>query len=200
MATPGQLIKLLQLFQEVPSDRLQKILESGELAKVRDGQIVSRAVCLFPIWKTIQLGIHKDVKALSKAIVAKKSCISDWGKDILKRISVSSKETEIDLVKLTVVELGFPKGATREQIYAKAKELGLDLCPAEVGPQLRLQYQDQLYEEWILIGMEPILDSYADSRIFRVGHNCDACWLHSTYGNPDGVWRPEGVWVFACRK
>ncbi len=32
MATPGQMIKLLQLFQDVPSDHLQKILESGLLA------------------------------------------------------------------------------------------------------------------------------------------------------------------------
>ena len=169
------------------------------IAKVGEVKLI-RSSSSFPTWKTIQLGTHKDVKALSKAIVAKKNRISDWGNDILKRTSVSSKEGSVDLVKMTVAELGLTKGGTREQIYIKAQELGLDLCLAEVGPQLRLQYQDQPSGEWILIGMEPISDSRGCPGVFGVGPGGVARWLCADGGRPGLFWNPEFVWVFARRK
>ena len=169
------------------------------IAKIGEVKIVQRS-CPFPIWKTIQLGTHKNPEALRQAIVGKKNQISGWGNDILKRISVSPKETEIHLVKMTVAELGLPSGGTRDQIYAKAKELGLELCPAEAGPQLRLQYQDQPYKEWILIGMEPITDSDGSPNVFGVERFSDGHWLNASYGNAVDFWNPERHWVFARRK
>ena len=56
-------------------------------------------------------------------------------------------------------QLGFPNGATLKEIYAKAKDLGLELCPAEVGPLLRLNYPDQPNGEYLRIAMETINDS-----------------------------------------
>lgn len=49
----------------------------------------------------------------------------------------------VTTVELTVHNLGYPKGATLAEFYKKAKQLGLDLCPLELGPHLRLQYLDQ---------------------------------------------------------
>ena len=102
--------------------------------------------------------------------------------------SVSAKETEKDLVKITTGELGFNDGARRDQIYARAKELGLELCPAEVGPQLRLQYQDQPNDEMLLVAMEPI-----KSFVFSVERSTSGRWL-SWEG--DGNWSPRLQWVF----
>ncbi len=157
-------------------------------------------VCKFPTWKTIKLGTRPNVAALKRAIIAKKNRISPWGNDILDRISVSPKETEIDLVRLTVAELGLPKGGIREQIYEKAKELGLYPCPAEVGPQIRLQYQDQPSGEWLLIGMEPITDSNGDPHVFYVGHVSVVRWLSARNGDAGHFWSPESRWVFVRRK
>ena len=154
----------------------------------------------FPTWKTIKLGTRPNVAALKRAIIAQKNRISPWGNDILDRISVSPKETEIDLVRLTVAELGLPKGGIREQIYEKAKELGLYPCPAEVGPQIRLQYQDQPSGEWLLIGMEPITDSNGDPHVFYVGHVSVVRWLSARNGDAGHFWSPESRWVFVRRK
>ena len=104
------------------------------------------------------------------------------------------------MVVVSVAELGFKDGATREQIYARAKELGLDLCPAEVGPQLRLQYKDQPNGEWLVIAMEPITGSVGNLNLFRVRRDDSDLWLDGDYDYPDYVWDAGDRFVFSRRK
>ena len=92
-----------------------------------------------------------------------------------------------------------PNGATLADIHNRAKELGLELCPAEVGPQLRLQYADQPRGEWLLIAMEPITDSVGDPRIFDVELGDFGRWLDGLCGDPDGFWFGSGRFVFVRR-
>ena len=154
------------------------------------------------VWKTIKLGTGlKNADDFRKAI---KDCgmeIGDWANDIIGKpefavITKETEETEVDLVKITVAELGFKDGAQRDQIYGRAKELGLELCPSEVGPQLRLQYKDQPLGEWILIAMKPIRGSDGDLNVFNVEHNDSGLWLNSNYGNPGNFWNADNQWVF----
>lgn len=99
---------------------------------------------------------------------------------------------------MTVAELGFKNGARRDAIYARAIELGLQLCPAEVGPALRLQYPDQPYGEWLRIAMEPVAVSVGFLEVFGVGLDSDGRWLDSRYGGPADVWRAFNRWVFVA--
>ncbi|TAK96392.1 hypothetical protein EPO05_01940 [Patescibacteria group bacterium] len=50
-----------------------------------------------------------------------------------------AKPERLNLVRLTVEDLGFEDATMAQEIYQKAQEFGLDLCPTEVGPQLPLQ-------------------------------------------------------------
>jgi hypothetical protein len=119
----------------------------------------------------------------------------DW-----KKWSLKSRE-EVILIRLSVEDLGFSSGATLEEIYAKAKELGLELCPPEVGPQLRLQYLDQSTGDNTYVGMKPIPDGKGNPRLFSVVHNpigepwIDGCWM-----NPKNKWYPESKFVFRLRR
>ena len=124
--------------------------------------------------------------------------IGNWADDILGKpaFTAATEATEIDLVKVTVAELGFKKGARRDQIYERAKELGLELCPPEVGPQLRLQYHDQPNGEWLFIGMKPIADSVGNLLVFSVERNALELWLDGVWSRPGGVWDPGSRWVF----
>lgn len=151
------------------------------------------------IWKTITIGgMHKTVGELHAALISNGFCISDGASDILKRITLVSKQTTLDLVVVTVTDLGFKDGAMRKDIYERAQELGLALCPAEVGPQLRLQYKDQPNGKWFHIAMEPIIDSVGNLRVFRVEHVGSALWLLVYFGNPDLFWLGSSRWVFVC--
>ena len=152
----------------------------------------------------IKLGTGtKDADGFRKALKKADCNIGDWGNDILGKpaFTVAPQETEVELVVVSVAELGFNEGATRADIYKRANELGLDLCPNEVGPQLRLQYKDQPKDEWLLIAMEPITDSDGDLGVFGVRRDGDgAQWLHAYYGLPGSFWLADYRWVFVRRK
>ena len=58
---------------------------------------------------------------------------------------------------MSAAEFGFETDTVSlADIYARAHQLGFGLAPAEVAPQLRLQYFDQPAGEFLIIGMKPI--------------------------------------------
>lgn len=128
--------------------------------------------------------------------------VSKTAEEMLKStdFTVLEDKEQIDLVKLTVRDLGFPKGATTDEIYEKAKELGLELCPAETGPYLRLQYKDQPMNEYLRIGMKQITDTSGDPNIFGVYRRSDGAWLNDYWANPTDEWLPGHEFVFRFRK
>jgi hypothetical protein len=71
--------------------------------------------------------------------------INEYGERLLAddKFTTSKTKYSLQIVELTVGNLGFPDGATTEQIFKRVNELGLKLCPIELGPYLRLQYLDQ---------------------------------------------------------
>jgi hypothetical protein len=169
---------------------------SGEL-------LVTATAKVWKTWKTINLGTGLQTaddfhKAFKKAGMK----IGDWANNILGKpaFTTTTCETEVELVLASVAELGFKDGATRKNIYIRAKEFGLDLCPAEVGPQLRLQYTDQPKGEWLVIAMEPITDSDGSLNLLNVELGDDECWLNANYGFPGGVWNGNNRFVFLRRK
>jgi len=128
--------------------------------------------------------------------------ISSYAKDMLKsRDFIVGKNVEsLTLVRLTVSDLGFTKNATIDQIYQRAQAIGLDLCPAEVGPHYRLKYQDQHMNEWIYIGVRPIIGSNGDPCVFHLNRNDDGLWLDDDWAPPYSEWDLGNEFVFCVRK
>jgi len=158
---------------------------------------------VFPVWKTIKLGTGlKTADEFREALKSNGFRIGSWGNNILSKpaFKAATEETEVDLVNVSVAELGFKDGATRKDIYERAIDLGLQLCPNEVGPQLRLQYKDQPKGEWLRIAMEPITDSSGRLLVFNVVRNDGGLWLDGDDGHPDYFWYGNDRWVFARRK
>jgi len=152
-------------------------------------------------FKIIEIGTHKDVKSLRKTLEESGGArIGDWASSILNKTKLSKSKQSLDLVVLTVKELGFPQGAQLKDIYEAAKNQGLDLCPAEVGPQLRVQYPDQPSGEWLVIAMEPIKDSDGVLGLFFVKHFVDDRWLRACNGYPGTHWHADFRFVFVRRK
>ena len=128
--------------------------------------------------------------------------ISDYAKSMLKnREFVPGKNPEeATLIRLTVADLGFKSSATTDQIYERAQILGLELCPADAGPNYRLKYQNQPLNEWIYMGMKQITDSGGHPVVFKLERDDDGLWLHDRWAPPGRVWHPDLKFVFRLRK
>lgn len=154
---------------------------------------------VFPVWKTITIGTYKAVSRLKADLINNGFQISKWVDDILDKITLSSKKTKLNLVMATVAELGFKDGAYFQDICKRVLELG-ELCPAEVGPQLRLQYKDQPMSEWILVVMKPITASDGSLNVFLVARYGAGAWLSYDDGGSGGFWHGGYRVVFVRRK
>ncbi len=155
-----------------------------------------------PTWRTLKLD-HSTLKTLRRALKQAECYVSEWASDIMGKpaFTLAAEPIEIDLVRATVRQLGFAEGARFDAICARALELGLELCPAEVGPQLRLQYSDQPNGEWLIVAMEPITDSGGYLDVFDVERRgVGERWLDASYGDADGFWGPDGEFLFVRPK
>ncbi len=139
--------------------------------------------------------INTPLKA-EEALQRKNIFLGDWGQDILSKTKFSQESKQYELVQFTVAELGFPSGATTRKIFDKAKSSGLELCPAEVGPQLRLKYPGT---DWKVIAMEPVADRGGDLRVFSLGVGVDGLELYAAYARPGDWWDSYCQLVFLSR-
>jgi len=174
----------------------------SELQRTVEGRITGE-LRQWNVWRTIKLGTGLRTAGEFGIALKQAECrIGDRGNDILGKPAFTASETEmeVDLVNVSVADLGFKDGAIRKDIYRRAIELGLELCPAEVGPQLRLQYRDQPKGEWLLVAMEPITDSDGGPGLFGVERGGRGLWLGAGDGRPDRFWDSNGRWVFRLRR
>jgi hypothetical protein len=147
---------------------------------------------------SIEIG-GKTKEQLQAELKEKEVYISQWGQELLdsKDFETASEPEHADLVRLTVEDLGFPLGATTDEIYAKAAELGLELCPAEVGPQLRLAYTGN---DWMYIGMKQITDRGGYPFVFFLREDGGELELFASHARADEPWDSVVQFVFRHRK
>src|SRR3989344_6437995 len=154
----------------------------------------------FEVWKTLTIGgISKDelLKRLEDGFF-----VSDWAKDIMSMSGFTTlpEPTNIQLARAKVKDLGFTEMPTTDELFARIEKVG-DLCPAEVGPHLRLADKDQPVSTWYLVVMKLITDSDGDPDIFLLDRGDGGeRWLRADFIDPAYHWDLEGEIVFCLRK
>src|SRR5574343_1161251 len=145
--TPGQREQLAARIipGDLTFDEAQAIIEAPKTSefdtKVAAAFAAKRIIVPghFPVWRTIKVGTFKTPAKLDAAIENADCRISDWARDLMTRpeFTLAGKQEDVELVKVTVGELGFAKATPLSKIRDRGVELGLELCQAEDGPQLR---------------------------------------------------------------
>lgn len=128
-------------------------------AAMRVALLPKKTVSRFSIWMKVKLGPDLEtVDDFTTAISCAGMTIDDASKQIIDHSSfaVSLRNTEVELVNVSVRVLGFSQGASFRIIVDKALSLGLELCPPEVVPKLRMQYVNQPAFDALFIGMKSI--------------------------------------------
>jgi hypothetical protein len=112
----------------------------------------------FQTWRKITLGAYKGVNGYRDALDAAGIKVGDSADEILGRpaFRYAGMKTEVELTLLSAAKLGVESESALSDVYKRAREIGLELCPAEVGPQLRLDYRNQPLGEALNIAMEPV--------------------------------------------
>lgn len=118
-------------------------------------------------------------------------------------------KSEIATVELTVANLGYAQGATIAQVHVRAAELGLALCPLELGPHLRLQYLDQPEGHLghppskhrappgsITVASRQLTDDHDTLQGFYLRRIDGVLWLRGYRYASDDIWSPEDRLVF----
>ena len=112
----------------------------------------------FQIWRTITLGTYSRVDAYRHALDSAGIKIGDSADEILGRPAFlyAMMKTDVALVLLSAADLGIKSESPLADVYKRARQVGLELCPAEVGPQLLLDYRNQPVGEALHIAMQPL--------------------------------------------
>ncbi len=170
--------------------------------KIRNYHNIKHLYESFPDKKIFMQALETDPKINSpesaeEAMERKNIFRSDWSKDILYKTEFSKEAQKYELARFTVGQLGFPNGATTDEIYKKAEKLGLELCPAEVGPHLRLQYPGK---EWMLIAMKQIAGRDGDPPVFNLDTDGAQLGLDGYNAKPSYRWTSDNEFVFCFRK
>lgn len=206
------------VLSEYPAEALQAIVERGREWQTGIRGLVQQlglpglSIVQRPPWKTIRLGTMKSGALCAKEILFAGGLISKAAQEVLflnvrhyphdalgsRTFQVAKQLVEIDLALVSLAELDFHRRAPREQVHDRAIHLGLELCPAEVGPQLRLQYMDQPRHEALFIATRPLEAEGFSPQVLIVRHDDKGLWLDSGSDRSDMRYDPDSLWVF-CR-
>ncbi|NJM91446.1 MAG: hypothetical protein HC861_01120 [Rhodospirillaceae bacterium] len=159
-----------------------------------------RAAVETRVWKTITVGSYHSPIALHDALVAGGIHIGDLAGQMLRlpafKLTAAPAHIELSLIAVRELVPGSDR-ASFAQIHAHAIEAGLDLCPAEAGPQLRLQYPEQRLGEYLVIGMEALPTADGSDACFVVGNGGAGLIIVGRSASPDAMVASRSRFVFA---
>ena len=180
-------------------------LEKGIFKKLQDNNI-EHVYTAFPEGRIRRDDVLLDVKTAQQYEQELKQDsinVTSYAASMMKGpdFPIVKEPKQLDLVRLHVRDLGLKKSyPTTTEVYKRAEELGLDLCPPETGPQYRLKYKEQPMDEWLYIGMKPLPASDGYPGVFRLEHDGGGLWLGGYWAEPGDDWGPEDGVVFTLRK
>lgn len=158
------------------------------------------APAAIPIWRTITLGAHTGVEAYRDALDAAGIKVGVSADEILGRpaFAYATMTLQVELALISVAELGLDaEVASQSEVYALAKRIGLELCPAEVGPRLRLDYRDQPLGEALDVAMEPVATYSGEPTILALVNFGSGLALIGSDGRSDAMVPRTRRFVFA---
>lgn len=129
-----------------------------------------------------------------------------------KGFETSEARSTVEAIDISVGELGHTRGATIAQVFDRAAERGLALCPLELAAHLRLQFTDQPEGFWghpvsrncapsgaLTVAARPLATDDGVSMGFYLRRIRGVLWLRGYRSPAEHVWDADDRFVF-CRQ
>jgi hypothetical protein len=164
----------------------------GGMDGVKDmlsGKVSVLSAALFNPWKTLMIdGTEKECVDVQTNIMIR---------NCRRKVSMTMR---VNLFKVSCADLGFSDGATREELFKRAKKYGLELCPAEVGVVLREEYKDQPKGENLRIATEAIEILFRTDYVLAVFRAVEGKRYISAFMDHYESWPADAFWIFMRRE
>ncbi|MFA6423719.1 MAG: hypothetical protein WCV83_00195 [Candidatus Magasanikbacteria bacterium] len=153
--------------------------------------------------ETVMTG-GKTKQQLFEEMQKQKIQVYDEAKFLMRSedFSTTSETEQADFVRLTVRDLFNDSNShTTDEIYERKRQLGLELCQSQDGPNYRLHYTNQPQGEWLRMGMKQITDADGYPGVFYL--DCDGgggLKLRVHWMSPGDQWRSGHQFVFRLSK
>jgi hypothetical protein len=112
----------------------------------------------------------------------------------------SEEKISINTIELTLLDLGFTKKPISNDIFEKAKSLGLNVCEFEIASYLRLQYLDLPLGKMITIASKKINDDENFPNGFYIINREDGLWLRGYRASSDYEWDLNSSFIFTLNR
>lgn len=160
--------------------------------------------------RIIEVGGLTKLQLIQK-LEQKSILMNEYGERLFanEKFTTSKTKYSLKIVELTVMDLGFPNGATAAQLFKRGSEFGLELCPLELAPHLRLKYLDQPEGDSgnasqqnnapsgsITIASEVLTKEDDFPKGFYLRRINDVLWLRGYIADELHVWKPEDHFIF----
>jgi hypothetical protein len=149
------------------------------------------------VWRTLEIGSYHSAESIRMFVEQNGFYITPMAMDILTKIPVAGTRRLINLAVVKVEQLGLADWVSIDAIFESAKTQGLSICPAEVGPMLRLDYPNQRPGEILYIAMDPISSSRYGNLLFLVSPLLGRLTL--TADSAEQNWKGSDQFVFVLR-
>ena len=152
--------------------------------------------------KNITFEVGTDLMSGEDFIIALgkgKFLIGKKAKDALLEptFRVTNKKRTVQLVLIYTQELGLGKNVRIEEIYERAKKVGLEPCADEIAPLFRLKYRKQPKGELLIVATTPPIDLDGNLKLFEIIHTeSGEQWITILGGNHKNEFKSDVLWVF----
>lgn len=185
------------IFAEIKKYNIENIYTSFPEGKLR----IERNFEVVPI--TVE-EFESKAEEYNKTIIDKslKIRMSEYPEEMMKSKDFATLKTPelITLIHLRIRDLGFEENTTSDKVFNRAKQLGLEFCPPEVGPLKRLKDIDQPLRKHYLIAMKQIIDNSGIPCIFFLNRDECGLWLNDDTMQASTAWSPDSEFVFRLSK
>ncbi|WP_150114068.1 hypothetical protein [Vibrio sinaloensis] len=155
-----------------------------------------RGLLEYQTWK-VELGTHSKDELLFE-LSRNKINLNAYAVMLFmsQKFEISNERQTVELVKVSVRELGYSGGALFVDILDSAKGQNLMSCGLELALYLRLQYLSQPDGPLLTVASVPPFSDEMYPKGFYLSSNSTGLWLRGYRATEDVLWAPDSEFVF----